>query len=414
VEVSTPDEEHLSRAASVLEELIGVHSFAIAYFLARPQTQDHPGKTTSSLESLSPLIESTVVGMAKTRYAPGLSYAVRVRRADKRIPETSVDLEVRLGSAVRERTPWTRVNLDRPDRTFHVDIYEDGVFLYDERRRGVGGLPVGTSSRVLSLLSGGIDSPVSSFLLARRGCEVDFFHMSAAHFAESDFEESVIGRLAMRLSRFTLRSRLFVVPYTHFDLAMPERATGCEAVLFRRFLFRVAEALATSTRSVALVAGDSLAQVASQTVENLVTTSKSVDRVILRPLVGFDKQQIMDIASEIGTYEISIQPYKDCCALFGRRPKTKTYDEPLAALERRLLPDYRALVKRSIGDLMWGAYDCGELVSVGQKVSEANALAVAWKKEFEAKGARRTRSTRSRSRRRSRAEKKSSRGIDAA
>jgi thiamine biosynthesis protein ThiI len=221
---------------------------------------------------------------------------------------------------------------------------------------------------VLSLLSGGIDSPVASFLLARRGASVDWFHMSAIHLGERDFETSVVGRIARKLSRYSLQSRLFIVPYTHFDLALAGQETGYEPVLFRRFLFRVGEALARRIEASALVTGDSLAQVASQTLDNLVTTSKAVEILLLRPLVGMDKQQIMDLARRIGTYDISIEPYKDCCALYARRVRTRTRDEALSMLERRLFPDYSGLVDRSLRDTLWGRYECGELVSFGALV----------------------------------------------
>jgi thiamine biosynthesis protein ThiI len=276
----------------------------------------------------------------------------------------SAELERWLGDAVRERTSWSRVDLDTPDRTFYVDIYGDALYFYSERRKGVGGLPVGTSGRVLSLLSGGIDSPVASFLLARRGAWVDWFHMSAAHVSEKDFETSVPGRIAGVLSRFSLDSRLYVVPYTHFDLSLAGAETGYEPVLFRRFLFRVGEALAARVGAAALVTGDSLAQVASQTLENLVSTSRAVEILVLRPLVGMDKQQIMELARRIGTYEISIQPHKDCCALYARRVKTRTREEALAGIESRLFPDYAGLVERTLRDTLCGRYECGELVSV--------------------------------------------------
>jgi thiamine biosynthesis protein ThiI len=209
---------------------------------------------------------------------------------------------------------------------------------------------------------------VASFLLARRGASMDWFHMSASHVEESDFEISVIGRIARKLSRHSLRSRLFIVPYTHFDLALKGKETGYEPVLFRRFLFRVGEALARRTGAVALVTGDSLAQVASQTLANLVATTKAVDLLVLRPLVGLDKQQIMDLARRIGTYEISIEPHKDCCALYARRVRTRTRSEALEAIEGRLFASYDDMVNRSIEGARWGEYDCGELTSLSELV----------------------------------------------
>jgi thiamine biosynthesis protein ThiI len=352
-----PSPEVLERALSGLAEVFGVDSYAPALRLDRNRL-DRAGELDRTP------VEDALVRLALEHYEPHRSFAIRVHRVDKRFPLTSSEMEVWLGNAVRERSEWSRVELDRPDRTFHVDVYAEAIFLYADRRKGVGGLPVGTSGHVLSLLSGGIDSPVASFLLARRGASMDWFHMSASHVEEKDFEASVIGRIARKLSRMSLRSRLFVVPYTHFDLALQGQETGYEPVLFRRFLFRVGEALARSTGAVALVTGDSLAQVASQTLANLVATTKAVDLLVLRPLVGLDKQQIMDLARRIGTYEISIEPHKDCCALYARRVRTRTRSEALEAIERRLFPNYEEMIRRSLSDAMWGEYDCGELTSV--------------------------------------------------
>ncbi len=353
-----PSDAELDRALTAVAEVAGVASFSVARRVDRGDLCPGGVLNRSAMEEI-------VVKMARDCYEPEKSFALRVHRIDKRFPLISAEMENWLGNAVRARTSWSRVDLDSPDRTFYVDVYGDALFFYPERRKGVGGLPVGTSGRVLSLLSGGIDSPVASYLLARRGAFVDWFHMSPTHVGERDFESSVPGRLARALSRFTLESRLFVVPYTHFDLALAGGETGYEPVLFRRFLFRVGEALAQRIGVSALVTGDSLAQVASQTLDNLVTSTKAVEILVLRPLVGMDKQQIMDIARRIGTYDISIEPYKDCCALYARRARTRTRDEAISVLEDRLFPNYAGLVERSLRDALWGRYECGELVSVG-------------------------------------------------
>jgi thiamine biosynthesis protein ThiI len=355
-----PAPDVLERALSGLAEVAGVDSYSAARRLDR-------NRLLRGGEFDRAPLEEALVRLARERYEPDRSFAIRVHRVDKRFPLTSSEMEAWLGNAVRERSEWSRVDLDRPDRTFHVDVYSEAIFLYAERRKGVGGLPVGTSGHVLSLLSGGIDSPVASFLLARRGASMDWFHMSASHVEERDFEGSVIGRIAQKLSRHSLRSRLFVVPYTHFDLALRGKETGYEPVLFRRFLFRVAEAIARPTGALALVTGDSLAQVASQTLANLVATTKAVELLVLRPLVGLDKQQIMDLARRIGTYPISIEPHKDCCALYARRVRTRTRSEALEAIEQRLFPNYDEMVRGSLEDAMWGEYDCGELTSVSSK-----------------------------------------------
>jgi thiamine biosynthesis protein ThiI len=358
-----PAPEALECALTAVAEVAGVDSYSVARKVDREAV--FPGGALDRDR-----IEEAVVEMARELCEPRKSFALRVHRVDKRFPMKSAEMETWLGDAIRRRTPWSRVDLDSPDRTFYVDIYGDSLFFYAERLKGPGGLPVGTSGHLLSLLSGGIDSPVASFLLSRRGASVDWFHMSATHVGEGDFEASVVGRIARTLSRFSLQSRLFVVPYTHFDLALAGGETGYEPVLFRRFLFRVGEALARRIGASAIVTGDSLAQVASQTLDNLVTTTRAVEILVLRPLVGMDKQQIMDHARRIGTYDISIEPYKDCCALYARRVRTRAREEAVSVLERRLIPDYSGLVDRSLRDMLWGRYESGKLVAVGSRFEE--------------------------------------------
>ena len=368
VEAQDYTEASLKSVVRTIDQVCGVHSVAVAERLARDEL-------LRAGELNRPRVESIVVRLARESYRAQMTFAVRVHRVDKKFTLSSAEMERWLGQVVRDCTEWERVRLDDPDVTIHVDIYTDAVFFYTERPTGIGGLPVASSGHVLSLLSGGIDSPVASFLLARRGCTVDFFHMSATHMTEGELERSVPGRLAQKLSRFTLRSRLFVVPYTHFDLALSGKNTGYETVLFRRFLFRVAEALALKTRAIAIVTGDSLSQVASQTIENLVSSEKAVDISVLRPLLAMDKQAIMKVAEQIDTYAISIEPYKDCCALFTRRTRTKTYDEVLTRMETKLFPDYEGLIASSLADILRVQYDCGKLLSTEHGVDALGAEA---------------------------------------
>lgn len=364
VEARSYTRESLRSAMATLRRVSGVSSLAPAVCLKRREII-----VDGELDRAA--VEEVLVALAAERYQPGRTFAIRVHRVDKRFPMPSAELETWLGQTVRERTDWDAVDLDDPDQTFYIDIYTDRLFLYGERPKGMGGLPIGCSGSVLSLLSGGIDSPVASYMMARRGCTVDWFHMSATHVTEEDFESSVPGRLARQLSHYTMRSRLFVVPYTHFDLALRGHATGFEPVLFRRFLFRVAEVFAKKTRAVSLVTGDSLSQVASQTIENLIASDQAIDFPVLRPLVGLDKQEIMKRARRIGTYDISIEPYKDCCALYARRVRTKTQGGVLSAIEDKHLGDYGELVASSVGECMWAEYDCGALVKTHQGIRDA-------------------------------------------
>ena len=345
------------QAASMLQKIPGIYSLAIARWL-------HPADCLDSDHAMNwTMIGDEIVAMARQCYINHASFAVKVHRADKSLPVTSTEMAGQLGDLIQRETDWQTVRLNRPDQTFYVDALPDGMYFYPRKLKGVGGLPVGTGGRVLALLSGGIDSPVAAFLLAKRGCQVNFFHLSASHLRKQDIINSVIGRLAALLSQYTQRSRLYVVPYTYFDLALSGLNSGYELVLFRRFMMRSAERLATQLRAQALVNGDSLGQVASQTLENLASSSTVVSMPILRPLIGANKDEIISMARHLGTYDISIEPYKDCCALLARHPKTKSSHARLTQLEAVHLPDYDALLNKTFTDMVCLEYRYGELVA---------------------------------------------------
>jgi len=357
VDIPSDAGDAVTAALAALAEVPGVDTLAAARWLRPSLTGQHGDAPDWDL------VEAAVVAAAREAYRPDATFAVRVNRVDKRLATTSQTLERRLGDAVRRDTDWERVRLKHPDRTFHVDVYPDGMYCYADKRPGPGGLPVGASGRVLALLSGGIDSPVAAYLAAKRGCAVDFLHLSASAAPGPDAAGSVVARLAARVSRYSLRSRLWLAPYVHFDLALPGDRTGYELVLFRRFMARVAERLARRIGAQALVTGDSLGQVASQTLENLVSGSRSVSLPLLRPLLGFNKQEIIELSRRIGTYETSIEPYKDCCALLSRKPRTRSRHEDLEALERELLPDYEGLLDRTLADAARLELDSGRVAA---------------------------------------------------
>jgi thiamine biosynthesis protein ThiI len=339
---------------TALQGMAGVSSLGAATWFRPSQLVDAAGGFNW------PPLERVAVDLADAFYQPDASFAVRVNRVDKGLPVHSRDIGVRLGDVVRARTSW-KVDLDDPDFIVQIDAYPDGVYVYPGKRRGIGGLPVGTGGRVLALLSGGIDSPVAAFMMAKRGCTVDAFHMAASHVHDFDAGGSVVGRLAAAISRYGIRTRLHIAPYTFFDLALTGEPTGYELVLFRRFLMRCAERLATQVGAGALVTGDSLGQVASQTLENLAAASRPVTLPVLRPLIGMNKQEIIELARGIGTFEISIEPYKDCCALIARNPRTRSEHEKLTQLEAELFPDYEALLRATFAEMIHLEYDCGEI-----------------------------------------------------
>lgn len=263
------------------------------------------------------------------------SFGVFVKRADKSFPQTSIEVARRVGSVVQSEYGLP-VNLSAPELPIYIEIARQ-CYIHLERRRGTGGLPVGVTGDVLCLLSGGIDSAVASYLMMRRGCRVDFLHFHT--FPENDgVLGTKVSSVVEILDRYQYDSRLFLVPYYPFEIAVSSmpRLQGYELVLFRRFMARVAEKIARRYAYKAIVTGDCLAQVASQTLENLSCFSDACTLLVLQPLISFGKSEIIDIAKRIGTYEKSIEPYKDCCSIVMRGARTRASVEMAKLFEEEL------------------------------------------------------------------------------
>lgn len=270
------------------------------------------------------------------RALPVRSFAVRSRRRDKNFPVTSMDVARLVGAAVKDELGLA-VDLGRPDLEVHVEAYEHELFVSVDRLRGAGGLPVGTSGRALVLLSGGIDSPVAAYRMIKRGLRCDFVHFSGQPLTGPESAYKAYALVA-RLSRFQGRSRLFVVPFGLSQRLLASSGAGRLQVLAqRRLMVRVADSLARRERCEALVTGDSLGQVASQTLRNLEVVEGAATLPLLRPLLDRDKSEIIEEAERIGTFDTSILPDEDCCTLLApRRAITWTDPEPLIELERRV------------------------------------------------------------------------------
>ena len=250
------------------------------------------------------------------------SFKMDSRRGTKNFPLNSQQLNEKLGAYVQQKTN-AEVRLSDPERTFFVEIVDDRAFLYFNKIPGAGGLPSGTGGKVLCLLSGGIDSPVAAYRLMRRGCRVFFIHFHSFPHTSVESQDKVRNILQV-LSRFQLQSRLFMVPFADVQKEIVAYAPPpLRVVLYRRFMVRIAQEIAEREKLKALVTGDSLGQVASQTLENIQTISSVCRMPIFRPLIGSDKEEIIENARKIGTYDISIQADQDCCSLFvPRHPET--------------------------------------------------------------------------------------------
>ncbi len=289
-------------------------------------------------------IESLVDGLLDSKTFK--TFRISARRGDKNHPLTSMELNIRLGRHVQEKTK-TRVDLEQPELTIHVELLQREALVYFEKLAGPGGLPVGVSGHVLSLISGGIDSPVASYLMMKRGCTVGFIHFHGyPHLTKASLEKA--EDLVQHLTRHQFESRLTAVAFGEIQrLIVLTVPPPLRVVLYRRFMMRIAEEIAHRERAKAIITGENLGQVASQTLDNLTVIQEAARLPILRPLIGFDKDEIIETAKSIGTYPISILPDQDCCRLFiPPHPSVAAKLNDLEKAERGL--DVSGLVKMGL------------------------------------------------------------------
>ena len=317
-----------------IARVFGIANFSLA------QSAPFDDDTTRLLDPLKNAIGDAIHDMRFN------TFRVSAKRSDKRFPLTSMDVEREIGAHVRSVTGKS-VDLRHPDLTIHVETLIKDAYYFMEREEGPGGLPVGTSGRVACLLSGGIDSPVAAFRLMKRGCTATFIHFHGRPYVSRASEEKV-RELAALLTRYQFQSRLHLVAFGDIQRQIVVGAPSAfRIVLYRRMMIRIAEELARRERCWALVTGDSLGQVASQTAENLSVVEEAAGMPVLRPLIGMDKVEITAQAQRIGTYEISIEPDQDCCRLFvPPHPSTRTEIDHIRKIERDF--DVIALVKQGL------------------------------------------------------------------
>jgi thiamine biosynthesis protein ThiI len=314
--------------------------FGLANFAVGHEVPFGAGDATSCLARLGDEI------LERLDALPVPSFRVQTKRSDKRFPLTSPAINQELGARIKEAT-GARVDLEGAALTVAVDVLPGRALFSLEKLRGAGGLPTGTSGRVLALLSGGIDSPVAAWRLMRRGCRVDFVHFHGTPFQDRTSQEKA-RELVRLLVPWELEADLHLVPFGEVQRQIVAAVRRpIRVVLYRRMMLRIAEALARAHRAEALVTGDSLGQVASQTLGNLAVIGSVAGLPVLRPLIGMDKQEIADEAARIGTFETSIVPDEDCCQLFvPRHPATRAQPEEVLAAERPL--DVPALVAQAV------------------------------------------------------------------
>jgi thiamine biosynthesis protein ThiI len=277
------------------------------------------------------------------------SFKVSARRSDKRYFLDSPEINSRMGEYILERLPDLTVDVHKPEHVLYVEI-RDMAYLYGQTIMGAGGMPVGTNGRATLLLSGGIDSPVAGYMIAKRGVTVSAVHFHSFPYTSDRAKEKVLS-LARILSESLCGVRVYVVPFTRIQMEIHEKCPEeYTTLIMRRYMMRIAERVANKEHSHGLITGESIGQVASQTMQALQCTNEVVSLPVYRPLIGFDKQEIIDVARKIGTFETSSLPYEDCCTVFTpRHPATRPKVEKI--LEGEELLDCEALIQEAMENI---------------------------------------------------------------
>ena len=251
------------------------------------------------------------------------TFKVQARRARKNYPKDSMTINMDMGEAILKAYPEMKVDVHNPDILLNIEVREK-IYIYSEIIPGPGGMPVGTGGKAMLLLSGGIDSPVAGYMIAKRGVKIDAVYFHAPPYTSERAKQKVVD-LARLVSRYTGPIYLHVINFTDIQLYIYEKCPHEElTIIMRRYMMRIAEHIAKETECLGLITGESIGQVASQTMNSLIATNEVCELPVYRPLIGFDKQEIVEVSEKIGTYETSILPFEDCCTIFvAKHPVTK-------------------------------------------------------------------------------------------
>ena len=264
------------------------------------------------------------------------TFKVIAKRANKNYPKKSFEIAADIGAELLDRFPEMKVDVHNPDVYINVEL-RNQLYVYSVEIPGPGGMPIGTNGKAMLLLSGGIDSPVAGYMIAKRGVYIDAVYFHAPPYTSERAKEKVVD-LARLVSKYSGPINLHIVNFTDIQLAIYEKCPHDElTIIMRRYMMRIAEHLAKENKAHALITGESIGQVASQTMQSLVATNEVCTIPVFRPLIGFDKQEIVDISEKINTYETSILPYEDCCTIFvAKHPVTKPNVGAIKKSERNL------------------------------------------------------------------------------
>lgn len=294
-------------------------------------------------------IQSAAIGLLAADADKPLTFKCFAKRSDKRFPMTSEQICRELGHVLLETYPNLSVDVHRPRCKVTVEVRQRSAFVFTEELRGVGGMPVGTNGKAMLLISGGIDSPVAGYMIAKRGVSLAAVHFYSYPYTSARARDKVI-ELTKIVARFAGEIDLYLVSFTEIQLAIYDQCPSSETtVLMRRLMMKIAERIANACGAQALITGEAIGQVASQTMDSLACTDDAVTLPVFRPLIGFDKEEIIEKAIAIGTFDTSIQPYEDCCTVFvPQHPVTRPKVEQLRASEA--LVDFEPMIETAIAN----------------------------------------------------------------
>ena len=325
------------------EETVGhlQHVFGIVGICPVMQVEDH------GIEGLG---DSVIEFLTNVYDIDAQTFKVNTRRANKQYPIESMEVNAILGGRILDAFPNMKVDVHHPEILIHVELRESGkIFIYSKIIPGPGGMPVGTNGKAMLLLSGGIDSPVAGYMICKRGVKLDATYFHAPPYTSERAKQKVID-LAKKLTPYAGPINLHIVNFTDIQLYIYDKCPHDElTIIMRRYMMRIAEHFANETKSLALVTGESIGQVASQTMQSLAATNEVCSMPVFRPLIGFDKQEIIDVAEKIDTYETSILPFEDCCTIFvAKHPVTKPNLNVIKHSEQKLNDVIDELMKTAI------------------------------------------------------------------
>lgn len=329
------DDIDLDEACLKISRVFGIVSYSRAAICEE--------KTLESIMATAPVYLEKELKAAKT-------FKVEARRSDKRFPYKSPEICAELGGVILDKFPHLSVDVHNPDLIVNVEVRDFGAYVHGAALRGAGGIPVGTSGNAAILISGGIDSPIAAYMMAKRGLKLTAIHFASPPYTSKRAEDKVV-RLLRRVSRYAGKMTMYTVPFTKIQETIKnECPEELFTIIMRRLMMQISSRIAEDNNCTALITGESLGQVASQTIGALSCTNEAADLLVFRPLIGMDKQEIIDISYKIDTYDISIEPYEDCCTVFTpKHPRTRPVLKYVKEAQEKA--DFAPMIEEALANL---------------------------------------------------------------